>query len=60
MKTNQIAKEDVINVANSLKIEVSDSTIDLILEEYDSWENADPTSNWTEIVESMLYSLKTN
>jgi hypothetical protein len=56
--TKEISREDVIQVGNDLNINLSDSTIDWVLEEYDSWAKFDTTSNWTEIVESMLYSNK--
>jgi hypothetical protein len=56
--TNNIGVEDVQNVANSLGITLTNDTIDWVLKNYDDWENYDTTSNWSEIVESMLYSLK--
>jgi hypothetical protein len=56
--TNNIGVEDVQNVANSLGITLTNDTIDWVLKNYDDWENYDTTSNWSEIVESMLYFLK--
>jgi hypothetical protein len=56
--TKEISREDVIQVGNDLNKNLSDSTIDWVLEEYDSWAKFDTTSHWTEIVESMLYSNK--
>jgi hypothetical protein len=54
--TKEISREDVIQVGNDLNKNLSDSTIDWVLKEYDSWAKFDTTSNWSEIVESMLYS----
>ena len=52
-----IAKIDIINVANSINKKVSDTEINWILENYNDYENEDPESNWSLIVENMLYNL---
>lgn len=53
---NEITKDDVIRVANSIHQEVSESAVEWILDNYYSWAKDDSTSNWSEVVESMIYS----
>ena len=53
--TNKIKRDDVIRVGNSLKIEITETTINWVLLNFDSYSNDDPSSNWSEVVESMLY-----
>ena len=55
--TTTISKIDIINVANSINKKVSDTEINWILENYSSYENEDSESNWSLIVENMLYNL---
>ena len=55
MKTTQLTKEDIQQVANDLKIAVSDDIIDMALEAYDDYREQYPQDNWSEIVETMLY-----
>lgn len=58
--TNQIKVEDVKNVIQSLKMNVTEEKINWVMENFDGWSIDDPTSNWSEIVESMLYSNQNN
>ena len=55
--TSTISKIDIINVANSINKKVTDTEINWILENYSSYENEDQESNWSLIVENMLYNL---
>jgi len=57
-KTTSIGEVDVKNVAKSLNMSISDKIIDEVLELYDEYEENDPTSNWSEIVENILYNIK--
>ena len=58
MKTTQISEEDVLGVASDLGITLTSSEIEFILVEYPSACEDDPTSNWNEIVENLIYSLQ--
>jgi len=55
IKVEQITKEDVIQVANSLNIDLTEDRIREVIENYSPED--DPTSNWSEIVESLIYNL---
>lgn len=55
---NEIQRDDVIQVANSLNIKITETTIDWVLLNFDGYSNDDPTSNWSEVVENMLYQKK--
>lgn len=55
--SNQIKKEDVLQVSNDLNIKVNEKTIQWVLDNYESFQNDDPTSNWNLVVESMLYDI---
>ena len=54
---NEISKQDIINVAKSINKSVSESQINWILENYNSHKKQDPKTNWSLIVENMLYEL---
>jgi hypothetical protein len=55
--TQEISKQDIINVAKSINKSLSESQINWILENYDNYKNEDPKANWSLIVENMLYAL---
>jgi hypothetical protein len=55
--SNSIQKEDVLQVSKRLDIKVNEKTIKWVLENYESFQNDDPTSNWNLVVESMLYDI---
>lgn len=55
--TTQISKEDVIQVADDLNIELSDEQIQSILNEYDDYSKMYPNENWSYIVELMIDGL---
>lgn len=54
--TNLIQKEDVLQVANDLKIEVNDQIVQWVLENYESYQEEDPTGTWNLVVEQMLHT----
>ena len=49
-----ITKEDVYNVANDLKMNVSDEQVAYVLENYSE---EDDSSLWNEIIENLLYQV---
>ena len=55
--SNKIQKEDVLQVSVDLKIKVSEKVIQWVLDNYESFQADDPTSNWNLVVESMLYDI---
>lgn len=57
MNTTTITKEDVLKVANSLKIQLTEKEIDQILREYDAHAQGDPMATWDIIVEDMIYHI---
>lgn len=56
--TTLIVAGDVLNVASNLKMDVSNETIDRVLEEYEDYRTQYPEDNWSEIVEIMLCDYK--
>ena len=55
--SNLIKKEDVLQVSNDLKIKVNEKTIQWVLDNYESFQNDDPTATWNLVVEQMLYDI---
>jgi hypothetical protein len=55
--SNLIQKEDVLQVSKKLDIKVNEKIISWVLENYESFQNDDPTSTWNLVVESMLYDI---
>jgi hypothetical protein len=55
METPKITPEDVKNVAQSIKQEVTDEEIQFIIDEYPGEEENDPTGTWDLIVENIIY-----
>jgi uncharacterized protein YpuA (DUF1002 family) len=56
IKPNEITEQDVREVANKLNIGITDDQIKEVIENYSPED--DTTSNWSEIVESLIYNLK--
>lgn len=52
---SKIKKEDVLNVANALPIKINYGIIQWVIENYESYQEADPTATWDLVVEQMLY-----
>jgi hypothetical protein len=57
--SSKIAREDVINVGNSINKELTEKEIIWVLENYISYQNDEPESTWNLIVERMIYDLPT-
>lgn len=57
MRTTKISIEDIINVAESISTDLSIGEITHIMDEYDGAEADDPTSNFSEIIENLIYGL---
>jgi hypothetical protein len=57
MKTNIIQEEDVSRVARDLNIIMNKTQVQKVLELYDDAQADDPTSNWSEVVESIIYNI---
>ena len=55
--SNLIQKEDVLQVSKKLDIKVNEKIISWVLENYESFQNDDPTSTWNLVVEQMLYDI---
>jgi hypothetical protein len=55
--SNLIQKEDVLRVSKRLDIKVNEKIISWVLENYEDFQNDDPTSTWNLVVESMLYDI---
>jgi hypothetical protein len=55
--SNQIKREDVLQVSKRLDIKVNEKIISWVLENYEGFQADDPTSNWNLVVESMLYDI---
>jgi hypothetical protein len=55
--SNQIQKEDVLQVANDLDIKVNEKTIQWVLDNYESFQADDPSATWNLVVEQMLYDI---
>ena len=51
----KIAKEDVIAVAESINKKLSQQEIEFVLDEYQSWQDNQPTSMWNEVIEDIIY-----
>ena len=55
--SNQIQKEDVLQVSNDLKIKVNEKCIQWVLDNYESFQDNDPSATWNLVVEQMLYDI---
>ncbi len=55
--SNQIKREDVLQVSKRLDIKVNEKIISWVLENYEGFQADDPTSTWNLVVESMLYDI---
>ena len=56
--TNEITPIDVVNVADSLKMNISIKQVRQVLEIYDGEADNDPTATWDLIVENCIYNLQ--
>jgi hypothetical protein len=55
--SNLIQKEDVLQVSKRLDIKVNEKIISWVLDNYESFEDNDPTATWNLVVEQMLYDI---
>ena len=53
--SNMISKEDVLSVANSLKVSLTEKQINDVIEMYPTAEEVDPTGTWDLLVENCIY-----
>ena len=60
MKSKWIVKEDVLSVADSLKMDINEEIIDMALDAYDDYREQYPNDNWWQIIETMLYDYFNN
>lgn len=54
---NLIQKEDVLQVANNLNINVNEKIILWVIMNYGEYQENDPTATWDLVVEQMLYNI---
>jgi hypothetical protein len=54
---SNIDKKDVIRVAESLMITLTENQINEVLHMYPHEEECDPSSTWIEIVENCIYNI---
>jgi len=52
-----ISKEDVLKVATTLKKELTEKEIESVIEIYPSYQDQDPTGNWSTSVEDAIYQV---
>jgi len=57
MRTTKISIADIISVADSIGADLSVGEITHIMDNYDGAEADDSTSNFSEIIENMIYGL---
>jgi len=50
-----ITKEDIIDVANSINVELTESEIYWILSYYKDAQEQDPSGNWNMVIENLIY-----
>lgn len=57
-EVSPIGKVDVESVAKSLKFELTDAEIAEVIHYYPEAQKNDPSGNWTQVVEQIIYELK--
>lgn len=55
MRTNSITPQDIDDVALQLNMLLSEDDIEWVMDNYDEYEEQDPNTNWSLIVEQMLH-----
>ena len=55
MKTFELAKKDVLQVAESIGITLTNEQVFEVIDEYPAWAENDPTGTWDIIVEDIIY-----
>lgn len=56
----QIQKADILQIEKDLKVELTDSELNWILDNYDDYQSDNFDSTWVEIVEVMIYQVINN
>lgn len=56
-KVIPVSKEDVLQVATTLKKELTEKEIQNVIELYPSYQDQDPTGNWSTSVEDAIYQV---
>ena len=57
-KEDMIYREDVQNVASSLKKNLTDKQILYVLENYESAQKDNPSATWDLVVEHLIYTIE--
>ena len=57
-RENQIEKEDVLSVAKSLKVTLTDEQVSEAINRYPAEQEEDPSGTWNLVVEKIIYDLK--
>jgi Ca2+-binding EF-hand superfamily protein len=57
MQASTISKTDILDVADFLKVQLTEKEVEQILKEYDAHAQGDPTASWNLIVEDMIYHI---
>ena len=52
-----ITRLDVLNVAKSISIDLTESDIDEVLTQYPSEQDNDPTATWDLVIENCIYNI---
>ena len=56
----QIQRADILQIERDLKVELTDSELNWILDNYDDYQSDNFDSTWFEIVEIMIYQVINN
>jgi hypothetical protein len=59
-KLTPTTREDILDVARRLEMELTESQIAWVILSYEDAQRQDPTATWNLIVEDLLYQLKNN
>jgi len=59
-KTTEITADDVKRISYEIKAVMTEKDVEEVLNKYDEYADADPTSNWTEIVETIIYEIESD
>jgi hypothetical protein len=58
--SNNITREDILNVASTLRVNLTNNELNQVIELYPSEERNDKTATWDLIVEQCIYTLFKN
>jgi hypothetical protein len=57
MKTTKLSEQDILDVAQRLKMPINEQEVQLALNTYDVCQADDPSATWDLVVENMLYNI---